>query len=145
MRLKTPHGPARAQLHEAEDPIGALILGHGAGGGISAPDLAGVTKAAVERRFAVALVEQPYRVAGRRSPAPAAQLDAAWTAVVEHLRARALGGPPLAAGAPPRWGSCRSSPAGARRARASPAAPRRGPARSGSCASPSRSTRRAAP
>ena len=37
--------------------------------------------------FSVALVEQPYRVAGRRSPAPAEQLDAAWTAVVEHLRA----------------------------------------------------------
>src|SRR5436189_2771884 len=85
MRLKTPHGPARAHLHEAEDPVGALILGHGAGGGISAPDLAGVTKAAVERSLTVALVEQPYRVAGRRSPAPAAQLDAAWISVVRQL------------------------------------------------------------
>ena len=34
----------------------------------------------------VALVEQPYRVAGRHSPAPAAQLDAVWTAVLERLR-----------------------------------------------------------
>ena len=36
----------------------------------------------------MALVEQPYRVAGRRSPAPAAQLDKAWTSVVEQLRRR---------------------------------------------------------
>src|SRR5436189_3337880 len=90
MRLKTPHGPARAHLHEAEDPVGALILGHGAGGGISAPDLAGVTKAAVERSISVALITQPYRVAGRRSPAPAAQLDAAWIAAVSSLKARKL-------------------------------------------------------
>ena len=35
--------------------------------------------------FTVALVEQPYRVAGRRSPAPAKRLDEAWVAVLEHL------------------------------------------------------------
>ena len=33
----------------------------------------------------MALVEQPYVVAGRRSPAPAKQLDAAWVAVLEDL------------------------------------------------------------
>jgi predicted alpha/beta-hydrolase family hydrolase len=98
MRLKTPHGPARAHLHPAGDPIGALILGHGAGGGVAAPDLAGVTKAAVERGISVALVEQPYRVAGRRSPAPAAQLDAAWIAVVEQLAAGPLSGLTCACG-----------------------------------------------
>ena len=36
--------------------------------------------------LSVALVEQPYRVAGRRSPAPARQLDSAWTTVVLKLR-----------------------------------------------------------
>ena len=46
----------------------------------------------------VALVEQPYRVAGRRSPAPAAHLDTAWIAIVEHLRREALGGLPLVVG-----------------------------------------------
>jgi hypothetical protein len=46
----------------------------------------------------VALVEQPYRVAGRRSPAPARQLDAAWTAVIEHLVAGELHGLPLIVG-----------------------------------------------
>ena len=48
--------------------------------------------------FTVALVEQPYRVAGRRSPAPARQLDAAWTAVVEHLLGDDLRGLPLVVG-----------------------------------------------
>jgi predicted alpha/beta-hydrolase family hydrolase len=85
MRLQTPHGPARAHLHHADDPRAVLVLGHGAGGGVGAPDLVGVTKAATARGISVVLVEQPYRVAGRRSPAPTAQLDAAWVAVVEQL------------------------------------------------------------
>jgi predicted alpha/beta-hydrolase family hydrolase len=83
--LDTPHGPARVHLHEVPDPRGALVLGHGAGGGVGAPDLVGATRAAQEEGFGVALVEQPYRVAGRRSPAPAHQLDAAWIAVCEQL------------------------------------------------------------
>ena len=98
MRMRTPHGPARAHLHPADDPIGALVLGHGAGGGVSAPDLVGVTNAALERGISVALVEQPYRVAGRRSPAPAPQLDAAWAAVVDQLAAGPLEGLALACG-----------------------------------------------
>ena len=51
------------------------MLGHGAGAGIDGPDLAAATEAAVGEGFSVALVEQPYRVAGRRSPAPAKRLD----------------------------------------------------------------------
>jgi predicted alpha/beta-hydrolase family hydrolase len=62
------------------------VLGHGAGGGVTAPDLVLATKVANECGISVALVEQPYRVAGRRSPAPAHQLDAAWNAVVAALR-----------------------------------------------------------
>jgi predicted alpha/beta-hydrolase family hydrolase len=85
VELETPHGPARAHVHAAEAPTAALVLGHGAGGGVDAPDLKAATKAALEVRVAVALVEQPYRVAGRRSPAPARQLDAAWTAAVAQL------------------------------------------------------------
>jgi hypothetical protein len=87
MDLDTPHGLARAHLHQAASAAGALVLGHGAGGGVTASDLVAVTNAAVERGISVALVEQPYRVAGRRSPAPAAQLDAAWSAAVEQLAA----------------------------------------------------------
>jgi predicted alpha/beta-hydrolase family hydrolase len=98
VEIETPHGPARAHLHPAPQPIGALVLGHGAGGGVSAPDLVAVTSAAAARGVSVALVEQPYRVAGRRSPAPAAWLDAAWVAVIEQLAADALAGLPLVAG-----------------------------------------------
>lgn len=65
-----------------------LILGHGAGGGVRAPDLLVVRAAARATGAAVALVEQPYRVAGRRAPAPAPQLDQAWTTVVDVLAAR---------------------------------------------------------
>jgi uncharacterized protein len=83
--LETPHGQARVHLHEADRPRAALVLGHGAGGGVESPDLKGAAKAALEAGLTVALVEQPYRVAGRRSPPPASQLDAAWTSVVEQL------------------------------------------------------------
>ena len=86
LELDTPHGPARAHLHEPTTKAGAaLVLGHGAGGGVTARDLTAATKIALGLDFAVALVEQPYRVAGRRSPAPAHQLDAAWIAVIEQL------------------------------------------------------------
>jgi predicted alpha/beta-hydrolase family hydrolase len=89
--VDTPHGPARVHLHTVDEPAGALVLGHGAGGGVAARDLVAATKAAQASGVSVALVEQPYRVAGRRSPAPAGQLDTAWVAVVEHLRGGALG------------------------------------------------------
>jgi predicted alpha/beta-hydrolase family hydrolase len=95
VEVETPHGPARVHLHPVEDPQGRLVLGHGAGGGVTARDLVAATKAAHAARFSVALVEQPYRVAGRKSPAPAAQLDAAWTSVVEQLD---LNGLPLVTG-----------------------------------------------
>jgi predicted alpha/beta-hydrolase family hydrolase len=98
IEIETPHGPGRAHLHPAEDPVAALVLGHGAGGGVGAPDLAAATKAAQALGVSVALVEQPYRVAGRRSPAPAHQLDTAWTAIVEHLAAGPLHGLPIITG-----------------------------------------------
>jgi len=83
--VDTPHGPARVHLREVEAPRAGLFLGHGAGGGVSSPDLVGAADAANDFGLSVALVEQPYRVAGRRAPAPAGQLDAAWIAVVMQL------------------------------------------------------------
>src|SRR5215210_4850783 len=98
LRVETPHGPAHVHLRAAADARAALVLGHGAGGGVQSRDLVAVTEVALEENVSVALVEQPYRVAGRRAPAPARQLDAAWIAVVEHLRAAELGALPLIAG-----------------------------------------------
>jgi predicted alpha/beta-hydrolase family hydrolase len=96
--LDTPHGPARVHLHDASHPRAALVLGHGAGGGVGAPDLVAATGAALGSGFSVALVEQPYRVAGRRSPSPAGQLDAAWLAVLAQLRDGPFRGLELAVG-----------------------------------------------
>jgi uncharacterized protein len=74
------------------------VLGHGAGGGVQARDLVTVAGVARAAGFSVVLVEQPYRVAGRRAPAPAHQLDAAWIAAVDHLRAAELRDLPLVVG-----------------------------------------------
>jgi hypothetical protein len=85
IEVATPHGPARYERHDAAGARALLVLGHGAGGGIAAPDLVATRDAALALGVSVALVEQPYRVAGRKSPAPAAQLDVAWLAVLEAL------------------------------------------------------------
>jgi uncharacterized protein len=98
LEVDTPHGRANVHLQLAGEPVAALVLGHGAGGGVASRDLVTVTGVALEEGLSVALVEQPYRVAGRRSPAPARQLDVAWTAVVDHLRAHELRGLPLVVG-----------------------------------------------
>jgi uncharacterized protein len=98
VEIDTTYGLARAYLQIPDEPVGALVLGHGAGGGVTAPDLVAVAEVAGEARFSVALVEQPYRVAGRRSSPPAQRLDAAWTVVVEHLRNGGLRGLPLIVG-----------------------------------------------
>jgi uncharacterized protein len=88
--VDTPHGRARVHLHPVDEPRAALVLGHGAAGGVTSRDLVTATDVARTEGFSVALVEQPYRVAGRRSPAPSRQLDAAWSAVVDHLRENEL-------------------------------------------------------
>jgi uncharacterized protein len=98
IEVDTPHGPANVHLHPAAKPRAGLVLGHGAAGGVSSPDLVAARDAALSEGVSVALVEQPYRVAGRRAPAAARQLDAAWTAVVEHLLAGELRGLALVAG-----------------------------------------------
>ncbi len=96
--VETPHGPARVFVRAADEPRAALVLGHGAGGGVNARDLVAASGAALALGFSVALVEQPYRVAGRRSPPRAPLLDTAWIAVVDYLRAGELSGLPLVTG-----------------------------------------------
>jgi uncharacterized protein len=94
MDIETPVGPARAHLRPAPGNggvRGALLLGHGAAGSVDAPDLKRVTAVAHDLGLLVVLVEQPYRVAGKRSTPPPPKLDVAWTAVVDALRAGPLG------------------------------------------------------
>jgi predicted alpha/beta-hydrolase family hydrolase len=96
--IATPQGLARVHVHAVDRPRGALVLGHGAGGSVGAPDLVAAAGVAREAGLTVALVEQPYRVAGRRSAAPAPKLDEAWRAVLAHLRDGALAGLPVITG-----------------------------------------------
>jgi predicted alpha/beta-hydrolase family hydrolase len=113
IELDTPHGPARAHLHPVGEPQAALVLGHGAGGGVAARDLVAATEAAQAAGVAVALVEMPYRVAGRRSPPRAPVLDADWTAIVQQLLAGELRGLPLITGGRSAGArvACRTAPA----------------------------------
>lgn len=87
--VPTSEGPARVELAvPADAPAALVVLGHGAGGGIEAPDLLALAAALPAAGFALARVEQPYRVAGRRTPPPSDRLDGAWRTVVAHLIAR---------------------------------------------------------
>ena len=96
--VETPHGPARVHLDRVARAWAGLVLGHGAGGGVGARDLVAAAAAAKAAGLSVALVEQPYRVAGRRSPAPAHQLDTVWVEVVGRLKQQELRGLPLITG-----------------------------------------------
>jgi uncharacterized protein len=85
--IDTPRGPAGLRITDPAGPaVSLLVLGHGAGGDVDAPDLTAVHDVAVAAGVRVALVTQPYRMAGRRAPAPTGHLDEAWIAVLEHVR-----------------------------------------------------------
>ncbi|MFE6689566.1 alpha/beta family hydrolase [Streptomyces sp. NPDC057743] len=80
--VTTPVGDARISWFREAQPARAVVaVSHGAGGGIEARDLMALAAALPARGYTVALVEQPWRVAGKKvAPAPKT-LDAAWTAL----------------------------------------------------------------
>ncbi|MFD6564305.1 alpha/beta family hydrolase [Micromonospora profundi] len=97
--IDTPRGPARIDTDVPDRPVASLlVLGHGAGGSVDAPDLLAVRDAAVSAGLVVVRVTQPYRVAGRRAPAPAGHLDEAWTVVLAAVRDRHADVPTLLVG-----------------------------------------------
>ena len=140
VEVDTPHGQANAHLHPVDEPQAALVLGHGAAGGVTSQDLVEVTGVARSEGISVALVEQPYRVAGRRAPARAPQLDAAWTEVVDHLRHGELRGLPLIVGGRSLGArvACRTAEATGAVGVLCLAFPLQPPRRSGGAATPSR-------
>jgi uncharacterized protein len=93
--VATPKGEARVVTRRAKRPIATIVLTHGAGGGIDAPDLVRLARTLPQQDVSVVLVEMPWRVAGKKlAPAPAA-IDAAYLAVLDQLRTRSplvLGG-----------------------------------------------------
>jgi predicted alpha/beta-hydrolase family hydrolase len=137
---ETPQGEARVHVHPAGDPRGALVLGHGAGGSVEAPDLIAATAAGAAAGFTVALVEQPYRVAGKKSPPRAPQLDEAWTTVVDDLASHELEGLSLVVGGRSAGArvACRTAGANGAAAVLCLAFPLQPPARAGKEPSPSR-------
>jgi len=88
LSIQTPVGPAAVELDAVAGARRLLVIGHGAGGGIEAPDLLAVRKACLERGISVARVLQPYRVAGKKAVPPTGTLDQAWRAVIASLGRR---------------------------------------------------------
>jgi len=84
--VQTPVGAARLTVDAAKDEHGVLVLGHGAGGGIGARDLAALAAALPAEGITVVRVEQPYRVAGKKAAPVPTTLDRAWVAAVEAIR-----------------------------------------------------------
>ncbi len=93
--VATPRGEARLVVRRAKRPIATLVLTHGAGGGIDAPDLVRLARTLPQQDISVTLVEMPWRVAGKKlAPAPTV-IDECFTAVLDNLRTRSplvLGG-----------------------------------------------------
>jgi len=83
--LPTPQGPGRAHVCRPARARGTVVLGHGAGGGLGALDLTIARDVLVGAGWAVALVEQPWLVAGRRVAGRPPTLDAAWAPMVSAL------------------------------------------------------------
>ncbi len=99
MQIITKGGTAQAEL----DGDGAaarflLVLTHGAGGTIGAPDLLAARDAGLQSGGMVARVTQPYRIRGARAPGSAARQDEAWVEIVAALRELAPSAPLIQGG-----------------------------------------------
>lgn len=93
--VDTETGTARITWFPAPSPRLLLALGHGAGGGVEARDLRALAAALPAHGVGVALVEQPWRVAGKKlAPAPKT-LDTGWRGLWPALAAPGL---PVVAG-----------------------------------------------
>ena len=86
----TDEGDARITWHPAKKPRLVLAVSHGAGGGIEARDLRALAEVLPGHGVTVALVEQPWRVAGKKvAPAPKT-LDVGWRGLWPALAAPGL-------------------------------------------------------
>jgi predicted alpha/beta-hydrolase family hydrolase len=82
--VETPVGPGRLYVARAREPVAALVLGHGAGGGVGSMDLELLARSLPPLGVTVLRFEQPWRTAGRRVAVRPPQLDVGWRAAVEH-------------------------------------------------------------
>jgi uncharacterized protein len=86
--ISTPHGDARVEVHRASRPVATVLLTHGAGGGIDAPDLQALAADLPRQGITVELLQMPWRVADRKLAPRPAVLDECLTAVGSALRPR---------------------------------------------------------
>ncbi|MBK8460297.1 MAG: hydrolase [Micropruina sp.] len=96
--VETPGGPGRVFVSAPTRPRAALLLGHGAGGGIEAFDLEALAAHLPGAGIAVLRFEQPWRTAGRKIAGRPATLDQAWESALEHATAAFPGLPLLVGG-----------------------------------------------
>ncbi len=97
--IMTESGAARAELDgEGAAARFLLVLTHGSGGSISAPDLLAARDAALGIGGLVARVTQPYRVRGARAPGSPVKQDAAWVEIMAALTGVAPGVPVVQGG-----------------------------------------------
>lgn len=83
--IDTPQGPGRVTIRRPRNARGSVVLGHGAGGQGWSVEIVALTEALTGDGWAVALVDQPWRVAGRRVATPPRALDAAWVPILASL------------------------------------------------------------
>jgi predicted alpha/beta-hydrolase family hydrolase len=86
--VPTPHGDARLVVRRAKRPIATLVLTHGAGGGIDAPDLVRLARTLPQQEISVTLVEMPWRVQGRKLAPRPPVIDETYLAVINAMRMR---------------------------------------------------------
>ncbi|WP_310962595.1 alpha/beta hydrolase family protein [Nocardioides terrisoli] len=86
--VRTPQGDARVVVRRAKRPIATLVLTHGAGGGIDAPDLLRLARSLPQQDVSVTLVEMPWRVAGKRLAPRPAVIDECFHAALDTMRMR---------------------------------------------------------
>lgn len=87
-RVETPQGEARLVSHRSRHPVATLLLSHGAGNGIDTRDLQALARHLPRNGITVVLLEQPWKVAGRKIATAPATLDEALVAAADRLRVR---------------------------------------------------------
>lgn len=101
LEVSTPHGPARVRTRRPTSAQGLVVLTHGANGAIGTKDLRALADALPAQGWSVALIEQPFAVAGRRTPPRPPAQDEAYLPVVAALvaeRAHGSGHPVVVGG-----------------------------------------------
>jgi len=86
--IETAYGEGRLHVRRSTSPIATLLLSHGAGRGVDAPDLMALAGALPKHGISVMLFEQPWHVAGRKVATPPPTLDAGLVAAANALRGR---------------------------------------------------------